>query len=149
MLKFNKQTVFILAVGALASLIGIPDYNLSFDEKAEPVAFLDVHQGKEKCELKVIVKADVLLSHPVEIHAESGAVPGAYTAVDKDFAQLDQLITASTEDSEEDILARLKSPAPNHFIIGEVLSYSMRVVEKFNCVKNPPQKPLPDAPTKD
>ena len=148
-MKINRQTIFVLLVGLIATALGIPNYNLSFNEPAQAVAFADVQKGKEKCDLKVIVKADVLLSHTIEVHPDSEGLPGGFTAVDKDFAQLDQLVLASTEDTDEDILSRLKSPAPKHFVIGEVLDYSLRVVEKSNCIKLPPQKPLPDAPTKD
>lgn len=145
----SKTNIFVLVCVA-AAIVGIiwTIAGIVSPPAAQAQTLVELKNDNATCDLKVIVKADVLLAHPIEIHPDNNAMPGGYTAVDKDYFRLDQLIAATTEDSDKDILSRLKSPAPEHFVIGEILSYSLRVVEKSNCVRNPPQKPLPDAPQK-
>jgi hypothetical protein len=115
-------------------------YKLFYTPAADPqaLAFAPI-----ECEYKVVVTGVVLLSHVLEIHPTSPAVPDAYTAIDFDLWDIgpDTLLVAPNE-PEGDILGRVKSPA-KQFLIREWLSYRIRPIKRLCPPDLPQDKPKP------
>lgn len=150
-LKFDKKSIFVLAVSLLAMLLGVGSYDLTFhyDERneeiaqdatgSEPLSVFDFEQldNKKTCTYTFIVSGETTIQKSLDFERKKGRQCGCLYDLEIPYYVRPQKVVVKNYRNKQDILDAI--PDPEGFQITNWNYDRIWFVSKENCKETLPK----------